>query len=234
MLEAEYLFARQLMPDFLTGRGPTKWDFRDPERIGREIADGFASYLRSGNEPPADVDVSWVFALPDELPEAAAGSLERLPDELAVSYSMVGQAALQYLQDLVPERRLPGLATRTGTMTHAERAQLRRAAAAVEDPIGRLAAPEYLSVDGVAAIAAVYPEMYQAAVLALGEAISALKRPLRAREEAALGRLSGVAARPMAALKGPDQTGNPDQARPRGKAPQEPDLKPGSQRLTER
>ncbi len=234
MIEAEYLFSRQLMPDFLAGKSPTQWDIRDPMRIGQEIADGFRAYLRGSAEPPKDVDVDWVFNLPDTLPEGVADGLERLPDDVAIGYSLTGQRSLQYLQDLTPTRIMMGLGIRTASTNHTERARLRRAAAAVEDPIGRLASPEFLSVDGIGAIASVYPELYQAAVLSCGEVISELKRPLRAREQIALSRVSGVPARAKATLQGKDESLSGEGKTPRGKAPQEPNLKPGTQRLTER
>lgn len=236
MIEAELLFARQSIPDFLSGRGPGLWDIKIPGRIQRQVADGFRSYLRKGAEPPPDVDVGWVFSLPDEMPDSAETSSYRLPDDVAIEYGLVAQRALDYLRNLVPERvMVSGIATRTATTNHAERAKMRRAAAAVEDPIGRLASPEYLSVDAIACIAHVYPELYADAVASIGEAIGELKRPLRAREEQALSRICGIAAKPMVSLKGPDQSqAGSDQRRPRGKAPVEPDSKPQTQRLTER
>jgi hypothetical protein len=236
-LDAELLFARMRMVDFLAGKGPTQWDTRDPERISQQLANGFRSYLRGNREPPSAVDTDWAFAIPDELPESAEGSIDRLPDNIAVAFSMVGQTALQYMRDLVPVRKFTGMGIKSAVTTHQERAKIRRAAAAVEDPVGRLASPEYLSVDGLAAIAAVYPELYADGVVRIGEAVSELKRPLRPREEAALGKLSGIAAKPLNVLQGADksQAGQSQQGqRPRGRAPQEPDLKPASQRLTER
>lgn len=236
MLAAELLFARMRMVDFLAGRGPTKWDFRDPERVSQQMANGFRGYLKGNREPPAEVDTGWAFAIPDELPPSAETSIERLPDDVAVAFSMVGQAALQYMRELVPVRKFTGMGIKAAVTNHQERAKMRRAAAAIEDPVGRLAAPEYLSVDGIAAIASVYPELYADAVVRAGEAIAELKRPLRPREEAALGKLSGIAAKPLTVLQGQDksQAGGRAPAKPRGKPPQEPDIKPGSQRLTER
>lgn len=236
MNAGELLFARMRMTDFLAGKGPAKWDLREPERVQRQVADGFRAYLRKGAPAPEAVPVDWVFTLPDEMPETAAASVERLPEDAIIPFTLTAQRAMQYLKDMQPERRLPGLAHRLASTTHAERARMRRAAAAVEDPVGRLASPEWLSVDGIAAIASVYPELYADAMMAIGDAVSELKRPLRAREEAALGRLSGVAAKAKASLVGQDQSqqGSDQQQRPRGKAPAEPDLKPGSQRLTER
>lgn len=235
-LDAELLFARMRMVDFLAGHGPTQWDIRDTERVSRQVASGFRFYLRGEREPPPEVDTAWALSIPDELPPSAETSIERLPDDVAVAFSMVGQTALQYMRDLVPARKFQGMGIKAAVTNHQERAKMRRAAAAIEDPVGRLAAPEFLSVDGIAAIAGVYPELYANAVVRIGEVVSELKRPLRPREEAALGKLSGIAAKPLSVLQGRDQSGagGKPTAKPRGRPPQEPDLKPGSQRLTER
>lgn len=235
--QGELLFARQRMVDFLTGKGPSGWNIRDPERIARELERGIRDYLRKGAEPPAELDVSWALTLPDTLPESAEASVSRLPPEVIVSYSMTGQRALQYLHDIVTPRQMPGLANRRAPLNHYERARLRRAAAAIEDPVGRIVAPEYLSADAVTAIAAVYPTLYAETVAMVGDAVAAAGRILRAREEAALAKLVGAPVQPNGALKGPDQTqaGNDRrQRRPRGKPPESPDVRPATQRLPDR
>lgn len=233
----ELLFAKVLMPDFLAGRGPTKWDFRDPEGVAAKVADGLKAYLRGKAEPPAEIDTRWAFDLPTEVPESAAASTERLPDDVVIGFSMTAQNALTYLRDLIPERPIVGLVKRRAVMNHAERATVRRAAAAIEDPIGRLASPELLSQDGVAAIAAVYPSLYSELLLMVGEAIQALGRPLRAREEAALSKLIGAPVQSLGVLKGPDQTQagtDPNPRRPRGTPPKEPEIQTSTQRVANR
>lgn len=234
----ELLFARQLMPDFLGGKGPTKWDFRNPERMTGELLEGFRAYLRGklGSLPAADT--GYAFQLPEAIPPETFGAVERLPPETIVSFMLTAQRALGYLRALVPKRALPGLASRDADQTAAEKAKLRRAAQAIEDPIGCLKAPEALSADHLDAIRATYPMMLAEAAKLAGQAIQDLRRPLRAREDAAFSRLLGVPARAMVVLAGPDQTqagADPSGGRrARGAPAKEPDLRTATQRLAEK
>lgn len=233
----ELLFARLLMPDFLGGRGPTQWDIRAPDRMLLELSGGIRSYLKGEAAELPDVDTSYAFALPKEIPPESFAAVERLPPDAVISFALTAQRALAYLQQLVATRKLPGLAAQDADQTAAEKARLRRAAQAVEDPIGCLKAPESLSGDHVDALRAVYPALYAEAARLAGEAIQGLTRPLRAREDAALSRLLGVPARALAILAGPDQTqagADPSGHRPRGAPPKEPDLRPATQRLAEK
>jgi hypothetical protein len=233
----ELLFARVLMPDFLAGRGPTQWDIRAPDRMLAELGAGIRSYLKGRSADLPNIDTAYAFDLPEAIPPESFGAVERLPPDLVVTFVLTAQRALAYLQQLVPVRKLPGLASRDADMTAAEKARLRRAAQAVEDPIRCLQAPEALSGDHVDAIRAVYPALFAEAARLSGEAISTLTRPLRAREDAALSRLLGLPARAMAILAGPDQTqaGADPSGRPsRGPPVKAPDMRPATERLAAR
>ncbi len=235
MDHGELLFSRVLMPDFLTGKGPTQWTLKAPERMLTEVRDGVRGYLRGKSAGLPAVDTGWAFDLPESIPLESFGSVERMPQDVVISFTLTAQRALAYLQGLIRKRPLPGLASKDAGMTAAERAKLRRAAQAVEVPIGCLSVPEQLSADHVDAIRTVYPALYAEAAKIVGEEIQGLKRQLKGREESALSRFLGIPARGLAILNGPDQTqvgSDPSGRGSRGGTPKELELTTPVQRLS--
>lgn len=213
MLEAECIVAGLRMEDFLAGRPPPQLVVLDPTLAISAIREGLEAFLAGKTQLLPDTDVSWVFNLPDEIPEESFNAVATLPEPLVIPVTSVAVAGLSYLQRLTPTRTLPGLALRTAAMTDGERARLRRSALAIDSPVGCIVAPMLIATDHVNAIKQVYPELYGAACQEVGKAIMTLGRPLKAMEEVCLSRLTGAPVARMGVLDAEDQTqeGSPGQ-----------------------
>jgi len=226
------------MPAFWSGIGPTALEQRRALKLEDEAAAALRSYLNGaggrrpayqsgrGAEPP-EVDTSWAAQLPDAVPESSSVAVEGIPEDAILSFTVAAARALNYLRGLLPERRRPGLVAQSFGLSAAERAQLRRAATAIEDPIGLLAHVDGLSTDHVDALRAVYPTLYGALGPLVGTAIAEHAQSLTGRQDASLSRLLGIQQSGLDLLKAPEA------AAPGGRPPaaEPPDLVTSTQRI---
>jgi len=199
----EALLAMTGLRRFMEGDGPGAIEIRRSTQLGTTLREGVRAYLRGRAEPGDRPDVGYVEKLPTTMPEASARAVGPAPDQTETAFTLAAERARQYLAGLVPIRPLPGISARFAQPSHAELAQRRRAAEAVEGPVGLLGRLERLSIDHILALKAVYPTLYRDLYAAVGEEISARARPLTGREEGALSRLLGIPVTGMDMLAAP-------------------------------
>jgi hypothetical protein len=237
-LRAELLFALVRVPAFLAGQPTAPLDIEFPDRALSDVKAGVRRYLLGHREGLPHLDLQWVFHLPKSIPEESFGAVQDMPLDVVMPFTNMAQKALKYLQDLIPTRILPGLALKDASMTHAERAKLRRAAQAIDDPVGTLRAVEMLSSDHIKAIREVYPGLHRKVVEIVGTALAERSRPVTGRENVSLSRLMGAPLHSLPILQPSEKDKESNQAmtgtksyKPRGPVALEPDVQTSVQSL---
>ena len=206
--QAEALLAVTGLSQVLEGRAPAKAQLARSTQLDEELLAAVAGYLAGKRSAPAPGELP--AELPPALPPDAHGAIGGLDPEVATGYALAAARALTYLNGLAPRRKLPGLRPRLADRAAAEQAELRRAAAVVQDPIGVLGDLDAVTQDQLEALRAVYPTLWSALGLQATEAMAAANRDLTQREERTIGRLLGVAAadvQDLQALHQPPESG---------------------------
>lgn len=194
--QAEALLAATGLGQVLGGKAPTHAQLTRSTRLEDELLELMVGYLQGRRQGATAAPLPE--ELPPGLPPDAHGAVEGLAPEVATGYGLAASRALAYLNTLAPRRKLPGLASRTGQPRLADRsasegAELRRAWAVVEDPLGVLGDLEAVTEDQLAALRAAYPALWSELGLKAAEGMAQVDRDLTQREERTLGRLMGVA-----------------------------------------
>lgn len=195
---AEALLAVTGLRRVLAGKPPTKGDVGRSIDLEKELKEAVGAYLRGRRSPPPRVQE---LDLPSSLPEAAHGAVDGLDPQVALGYGLAAARALTYLRQLATRRRMLGLTERFASRSETERAQLRRAQAVVEDPVGVLGNLGALSDDEVQALRAVYPTLWSALGLAAGQALADHDQQPTSRQERVLGRIMGVTVTDVASIQ---------------------------------
>ena len=223
--QAEALLAATGLAQVLEGKPASRQQLARSTRLEDELEEALVGYLQgrhSAPTPPPMPD-----ELPPGLPPDAHGAVEGLAPEVATGYGLAAARALNYLGQLAPRRKLPSLGNRTGQprladRTATERAELRRAWAVLQDPVGTLGDLDAVTEDQLEALRVAYPTLWAHLSLAAAEAMAKVDRDLTQREERTLGRLMGVApadVQDLQAMHQPPEGGGGKQPSGGGDAP---------------